>query len=714
MRQVVSSPGGVKVVEVPAPVLEPGTVLVRTAFSCVSPGTELAAVSASEAPLWRRVFRDPRKAWERAGSVAMGGLSTARRELSAVRNSMSSIGYSASGVVVQVADDVVGFGPGDRVACAGAGIANHAELLRVPMNLVAHVPDGVSLEAASVTTLGSIALQGVRRFDPTLGEVVAVVGLGVLGQLTVELLRANGCGVVAIDLDLERVESARSKGALGVLPGAEDTLERVAVLTRGVGVDGVIITASSSASTVVSEAFRMTRHRGRVVIVGDVGLNLRREDMYERELELRISTSYGPGRYDRSYEMDGLDYPIGQVRWTENRNMQAVLELIDRGSIDVDTLIGRIHDVESAPAAFAQLAEASGTSSPTILLRYRPGPTAAGSSTRVVRTPDRTVRGRVSVGVIGAGSFATAVHLPNLVARADIRLRAVAGRTPTSVDNVGRRFGAELVTTDPMDVIADPGIEAVVICTRHESHADLALRALAAGKHVLLEKPLATNRDQLHRLEKWVESHPSGPVLMTGFNRRFSPAARAVRDALSRRESPVILTYAMNAGFLPSDHWVHGPEGSGRNVGEACHVYDLLAWLIGAPSVSVDAADLRPRMSRYRSDDNFAVSIRYADGSLGSIVYTSLGDVQWPKEVLTAYFEGSVVQLDDYRSVRSSDGVELWHSDAPDKGHVRELEAFVRIVSSGGPWPMTFEEQAEATRTSFVVDEILHGATSGL
>lgn len=712
VKQVVSSPDGVKVVDVPAPGLEPGTVLVRTAFSCVSPGTELAGVSAAEIPLWRRVARDPRKAWQRASSLASAGLGLARREVDAIRNQVSPMGYSASGVVVQVADDVVGIAPGDRVACAGAGIANHAELIRVPVNLVALVPEGVTLEAASMTTLGSIALQGVRRFEPTLGETVAVVGLGVLGQLTVELLLANGCGVVAIDLDAGRVERARSRGALGVQPGAEDTIDRVSVLTRGVGVDGVIITASSGTSELISEAFRMTRSRGRVVVVGDVGLDLRREDMYERELELRMSTSYGPGRYDRAYEADGLDYPIGQVRWTENRNMQAVLELVDRRSIDVEALVGAVHDLDAAHAAFAQLRDPDGPRPLTVLLRYPTGDQALASSTIVIRSAGRTSRGRLSVGVIGAGSFATSVHLPNLVARSDVRLRSVAGRTPTSIDNVGRRFGADLVTTDPAEVIDDPLVDAIVICTRHDSHAELALRALEAGKHVLLEKPLATTPEQLDLLEAWVGSHPEGPVLMTGFNRRFSPAAKAVRRSLSGRNSPIVLTYAMNAGYLPSDHWVHGPEGGGRNIGEACHVYDLLGWLVGERTVTVEASDARPGSSRYRSDDNFAVSIRYVDGSLGSIVYTSFGDARWPKEHLIAYVEGTVVELDDYRSVRTSVGAELWASDVADKGHAEELEAFVLAASSGGTWPVPFEEQVEATRTSFTVDALLRGGTT--
>ncbi len=709
MKQVVSTPDGVQVVEVPAPELEPGTVLVRTAFSCVSPGTELAGLRAAEVPLWRRVARDPRRAARRAASLMGRGVGAARQELAATKQTLAPMGYSASGTVLAVASDVHGFAPGDRVACAGAGVASHAEVLRVPVNLVAHVPEGVSLEDAAITTVAAIALQGVRRLDPTMGESFAVIGMGVLGTLTVQMLVANGCDVVAIDVDQVRVDAAAQLGALGVRPGT-DVADQVALLTSGIGVDGVVITASTPSDEVVSQAFRITRKRGRVVLVGDVGLDLDRADMYEKELELRMSTSYGPGRYDRPYEEDGLDYPVGHVRWTENRNMQAVLRLLARGRLDLRGIVSEVFDADAARDAFAALRGPDGPRPLTVLLRYPAEPEPAATAPLVVRRQVPAVAGQLGVAVIGAGAFASDVHLPNLRSMgAAVHLRGVAARTPTTAEGVARRFDADVASTDAGSLIADGGVHAVIICTRHDSHVELALKALRAGKHVLVEKPLAIDAEGLAAIETWARDEPQPPLLLTGFNRRFSPAAVALRGALAGRTGPVVLDYRMNAGYLPSDHWVHGPQGGGRNLGEACHIYDLFRFLVGAPCVGAQATCARPGESRYRSDDNFAATLAYADGSIATLTYTALGDVRAPKERLSAYADGAVYELEDYRSLARAGAPDLWSGSAPDKGHRAELGAFVRAIREGGAWPIPLEEQLEVTRTALEVERCLKG-----
>jgi predicted dehydrogenase/threonine dehydrogenase-like Zn-dependent dehydrogenase len=711
LKQVFFRRGEVLVEDVPPPAVDAGCVLVRTAHSCVSPGTEGAGVRASAKPLWRKAIEDPSKLRRVLDVLSQRGPQEALRTVQEKLDAMLPTGYSASGTVIAVGEGITDIAVGDRVACAGSQCAFHAEVLRVPRNLCVPVPTGLALDVASTVTLGAIALQGLRRAQPTLGETFAVIGLGLLGQITVQLLKANGCRVVALDIDAGRMRLASDAGVDECIAADHpDALESIGRLTGGHGVDGAIVTAAGSSSGILSQAFRMCRRKGRVVLVGDVGLDIDRADIYEKELDFLVSTSYGPGRYDRRYEEEGLDYPIGYVRWTENRNMAEYLALLAAGTVRVEALIAARHAIQDAPAAYAALSR-DGERPLAVLLDYDVARKA--EATIAVPGVRAVVSGKLRLALVGAGTFARAAHLPALRTLADrYAIRAVMSRTGHQAKSLAVQAGAEYATSDFDAVLSDSEVDAVLIATRHHLHAKLALRALQAGKHVLVEKPLALLPDELASIEAFYAAGGERPVLLTGFNRRFSQHARAVR-ALLQGAAPAMLDYRMNAGFLPGDHWVFGEEGGGRNLGEACHIYDLFTFLTDAKVRDVQAASAMPRGGFYRADDNFTALIRFEDGSVASLVYTAMGDKDGPKERLDAYFAGKHARLEDYRRVECSGSPSaLTETREPDKGLKDELQAFHGAATGQAPWPIPLWQQVQATRIAFSVQERMAGAGS--
>jgi predicted dehydrogenase/threonine dehydrogenase-like Zn-dependent dehydrogenase len=705
MKQVLIRDGGVAVEEVPAPGIDARSVLVRVEWSCVSVGTERAGIAMSGLPLYRRALKQPEHV-RRAIEVArdQGLVRTFKRVRSQLASGLPT-GYSCAGVVVEAGEEVSGFAPGDRVACAGAGMANHAELVSVPVNLVARVPDGLGLDDASTVTLGAIALQGVRRAEPTLGETVVVIGLGVLGQLTAQLLQASGCRVVGTDLDAARVAVAAAGGLGHAVGPGDDLAERVGIVSDGFGADAVVITAASQGDEIVRLAAGLCRKKGRIVIVGDVGLGLRRSDIYEKELDVLMSTSYGPGRYDETYEVEGRDYPIGYVRWTENRNLEEYLRLLGEGRVSIAGLPTERYPVDDAVEAYAALERDADR--PLVVLLGYPERAEAPSRTTQVRIVQRAA-GRIQVALVGAGSFTQGTHLPNLLALDDsFQIRCVMSRTGATAKAVAGRASAAYATTDYDQVLADPEVDLVLVATRHDLHAPLALAALEAGKHVFVEKPLALSEGELARFEAFYEDR-EGPLLLTGFNRRFSPAATALRELLAGRESPLVADYRMNAGYIPLESWVHGPEGGGRNIGEACHIYDLFTSLTGSTVTAVSAHGIRPSTRRFARNDNFVATIEYADGSVCTLTYTALGSRDHPKERLEVFAEGRVLSLDDYKSVSvTGGGTSERRKAGGGKGHVEELRAVAACLREGGAWPITLAEQLEAMRTAFAVEEQL-------
>ncbi len=710
MKQVLAKGGSVVVEQVPAPHAGPKNVLVRVAWSCVSVGTEMAGVRLSGMPLYRRALKQPEHVRRVLELMRDQGIKRTWDRVTGKLAAGTPLGYSAAGIVIAVGSEVEGFREGDRVACAGAGIANHSEVIDVPVNLAVRIPEELGLDLACTVTLGAIALQGVRRAQPTLGETFVVVGLGILGQITVQLLKANGCRVIAVDVDESRAAAARAAGADAALGSqGDDYAAYAARITDGNGADGVIITAASESSDIVSRAFQACRKKARVVLVGDVGLDLKRSDIYAKELDFLVSTSYGPGRYDPLYEEGGKDYPLPYVRWTENRNMEAYLSLLATGRVCLGGLAQERYRISDAARAYEALRR-EGPKPLMVLLEYPEAESALDRKVVLRSVPAQS--GRIGVALVGAGGFAQAMHLPNLVRlRERFDVHCIMSRTGSNARAAAQQWHASYATTDFEEVLGDGRVELVIIATRHNLHAELALRALRAGKHVLVEKPLATTDQQLEAITRFYATPGDKPVLMTGFNRRFSPAIAHARGLLKDRTTPLIVNYRMNAGYVPIDHWVHGPEGGGRNIGEACHIYDLFGALTGASPVHISACAVAAQGKQWHANDNFVATIGYADGSVCTLTYTALGDKTYPKERMEIFCDGKVLALDDYKALEAVGGRQKgWRSVTQNKGQLEELAALATCLRDGAPWPVSLEEQVDATRVSLEIERQLCAA----
>ena len=724
MKQVLQyrRSGATRAVEVPAPLTPAGGVLVQNEWSLISPGTERMLVEAGGTGLNLINTALHRKDLVKqvVDKAARDGIVAT---VDAVRSRLDvaiPLGYSCAGTVLDAGNDVQGqFAAGDRVACAGAGQANHAEIVAVAKNLTVRVPDGVRLEDAAFVTVGAIALQGVRIAQVQLGEACVVIGLGLVGQLTVQLLKAAGCRVFGIDVAADKVELARSVGADDAcLRSDPDLVERVRALTGGRGADAILIAAAASSSDPVQIAPALARDRAVVVAIGMIGMDVPRNAYYEKELQLRLSRSYGPGRYDRTYEEDGVDYPVGYVRWTEQRNMDAFLDQVAAGRVQPSRLV--THRIPIAEAERAYQIVTGDIAEPYlgILLEYpRRAPADAPRETRVdVRAPAvaplaRT--GAVRFGVIGAGSFARSVLLPVLKKMPDVDLRGVATASAPSAEQTASRFGFAYMATDWRRVVDDPEIDAVLIATRHDLHASIAAAALRANKSVFLEKPMALTSEQLEDVLDAARS--SNRILQVGFNRRFAPSFQHVKAAFASRRFPLVMSYRVNAGAVAPTSWVVDPlEGGGRLIGEVCHMVDTLLDLVGAPVTSVFAQPIATPNASGVADD-VLLTLAFADGSIGTIVYASGGDRGLPKEYLEVLGGGRAAVLDDFRTVRvharggvSSTGGRLARQD---KGHAAELAAFVHAVRSGVASPVDPELAAHVTRVTFAAAE---SARSGL
>jgi len=714
MKQVLQlrRSGQTRVVDVPAPLVPAGGLLVRNAWSLISPGTERMLTEASgNLGLLNTARRRPDLVRQVVDKARSDGISAT---LEAVRSRIDvavPLGYSCAGVVVGVGAGVEGFSLGDRVACAGAGQANHAEVVAVPMRLATKIPDGVTFEDAAFVTLGAIALQGVRIADVRLGEACVVVGLGLVGQLTVQLLKAAGCRVFGIDIQPDKIDLALAIGADGACVRSDpDLADRVRSFTEGRGADAVLVTAASTSSDPIQLAPALARDRAVVVAVGMVGMDVPRNAYYEKELQLRLSRSYGPGRYDRTYEEDGVDYPIGYVRWTEQRNMLAFLDLVAQRKVAPEHLVTHRVPIAEAERAYQIVSGESGEPFLAILLEYPSALDSPPASTRVDLKPPvaRPLdRSTLRLGLVGAGNFARSVLLPGLKPL-DISLRGVATASGPSAQQTGSRFGFSFATTDWRQVVDDPDIDAVLIATRHDLHASIANATLRAGKAVFLEKPMALSEEELAELtEAW---RASGQILQVGFNRRFAPTFVRLAEFFAARRQPLVMSYRVNAGAAAAGSWVLDPvQGGGRLIGEACHMLDLMHHLVGAPVTSVHAQSLA---NAGPAADDVALSLSFADDSIGTLMYASGGDRSLPKERFEVLGAGRAAILDDFRSLELfSGGRKTQHGGRQDKGHASELAAFVDAVRSGKPSPVDPESAAHITRVTFAAVE---SARSGL
>jgi predicted dehydrogenase/threonine dehydrogenase-like Zn-dependent dehydrogenase len=717
VKQVLVRGGSVLVQQVPSPQVSPKNILVRVAHSCISVGTEMAGVTMSGLPLYRRALKQPHHVKRVLQVMRDQGIKRTFDRVTSQLKAGLPLGYSAAGEVVEVGAEVDGFGRGDVVACAGAGVANHAEMIDVPVNLAVRMAPGLSTSEGCTVAMGAIALQGLRRANPTLGESVVVIGLGLLGQITAQLLRVNGCRVIGVDLDSTRIQCALDNGMdAGVSSGEEDFVERVQRLIGGFGADAVIVTAATSSHELIGQAMRSCRKKGRVVVVGDVGLNLDRADMYAQEIDFLISCSYGPGRYDSLYEEQGRDYPLPYVRWTENRNMDEYLSLLADGRVKLQNMNPKVFPVDQAVQAYEMLKQ-DGPKPLLVLLSYPKSETATQHILPLRNVKQRPVQsGRIRVALAGAGAFAQAMHLPNLARlRSDFELHCVMSRTGANARATADRFGAAYATTSYDQLLQDENVDLVVIATRHHLHGQMALGALRAGKHVFLEKPLTIFPQELDAIEEFYRDHSNPPLLMVGFNRRFSPAIRRIKEVIAKRATPLIVNYRMNAGYLPSGHWVHSEEGGGRNLGEACHIYDLFNALTGSEHLAISAQSIIPGSGQWKKNDNFVASMRFADGSVCSLTYTSLGEKSFPKETMEIFTDGKVISMNDYKSVSIAGGRHKgWRAMSQDKGQMAELGALADCLLRGKSWPIPLEEQIAATRIAFEVERHIAGGGDGV
>jgi len=701
--------GRIEVLDVPAPSLRPQGVVMRTAWSLISAGTEAAKVDLGQKSLLAKARSRPDQVKQVVDKVRQEGVLRTYRTVKARLEEQGAIGYSSAGVVTQAGELASGMAVGARVACGGGGYANHAELAYVPATLCVTVPQGVGLDEAAFATVGAVALQGVRQSGAAVGDRVAVIGLGLIGQITVQILRAAGCETAGADPDGGRCAAVAACGAVATSSArgsvaAKELLAEVA----GVGYDAVIITAGTKSDEPVELAGRIARDRGTVVVVGDVGMKVPRAPFYEKELTLKLSRSYGPGRYDPLYEEMAVDYPIGYVRWTEQRNMAEFLRLLADGRVDVRRLITHHFAVDDAPQAYATMTDPA-TGSLGVLLEYAQGEPERQRIDVGRPAVSEPLQGAVAVGVgfLGAGNFATATLLPALAADARFVPRGIYTPSGLSARDVAKRTGFAFCAGSPDEVLSDPDTTAVVIAARHAAHAALAAQALRAGKAVFVEKPLAITETEMDEVVA-AQLETSG-VLTVGFNRRFAPHVRKMVAVLARRSSPANIVLRINAGAIPSTHWIQRPEeGGGRIVGELCHFVDLAACLAGAPAVQVFAAGADPQASPLLTD-NLSVVLTYADGSLATVVYSAAGDTAYPKERIEVFCEGKVMVSDDFKRLSLTQGgrTHTTRASQADKGHRAEMKAFLDLAAGRRSDVLTFADCVASTAATFKVVESL-------
>jgi predicted dehydrogenase/threonine dehydrogenase-like Zn-dependent dehydrogenase len=706
MKQVFIKKGKVLIEDVPAPLVEENSVLVEVAYSVISTGTELSGVKKTEESLINKALKNPKKVKKVIDFLKGKGIKKTVDVIKSQSGGILTPGYSCSGYVIQVGKNVSDIKKGDRVACGGAGKASHAEIVSVPRNLVVRIPEGCTLKQAASVTLGSIAMQGLRRCNPQLGESVAVIGLGLLGQITIQLLRINGCRTIGFDIKPERVKKAIEFGMdKGFVVKRVNVQEEVKNFTEGYGVDATIMTAATKSSEITQMALEITRKKGRVVVVGNVGMDINREPFYQKELDFLISCSYGPGRYDTNYEEKGVDYPYPYVRWTENRNMKEYLNLLADKKIDFMKLVEREYKIAQASGAYRELQDKE-RSPLSVILDYE---IEKENDRKLDKRIDidkriRTRGGTIRVALIGAGNFATKFHLPNLKSlSSQYSLSAVVDIDGAHARKIADKFGVGYCSTDYKEVLKDNAIDLIFITTRHNLHSRIVIDALKAGKNVFVEKPLALNEKELNSIIKTYKKSDS--LLMVGFNRRFSPPVTRAFNIIKGRENPIVIVYRVNAGYIPLNHWVHTKEGGGRIVGEGCHMLDLFRYFTKSEVESVDVSSISSNAEHISPFDNFSATVKYQDGSICSLIYTAMGSKDMSKEYIEIYSKNKVLVIDDFKRLDIyGKNIRGWQGKQ-DKGHLEELKELGLAIQEGKRNLISFDEILETTKLSFLIDK---------
>lgn len=709
MKQLIQNfkTGELYVDDVPLPSLSEGMILVENSFSLISAGTERGTVKVAKANLLGKAKQRPDLVAQVMQNVKKEGLAATITKVKTKLDSLKALGYSTSGRVITSLDKNGMFKPGDRVACAGQDFASHAEVVAIPQNLIAKIPDNVPFEEAAFTTLGAIALQGVRQADPKIGEKICVIGLGLLGQITCQILKANGCDVFGIDFNQSLVKLASESAVHSALNRTDpNLLQACENFTRGNGFDSVIITAAAPTSDPVDLSAEIVRKKGRVIIVGAVKMDIPRDPhFYRKELDLRMSCSYGPGRYDVSYEENGQDYPYAYVRWTEQRNMEAFLMLLSRKTIDIKPLITHVFDITDAEKAYDIVLGKTNEPHIGILLKYSVNEVKRSTLQQVNNLPLSSV----NVGFIGAGSFAQSYLIPS-VKSWGASLDGVVTANGMSSKNVLDKFKFNFCSSEVEDILKKEDINTVFIATPHNLHAELVIKGLEANKNVYVEKPLAINEEQLNAviLTKSKNARP----LMVGFNRRFAPVSEAIKNEFRNAGEPMVINIRVNAGLIPKEHWTQQPGiGAGRIIGEVCHFIDLMQYFTGSEPVKVFAESINTANTKITPEDNIAVVVKFSDGSLGNLTYHANGDKSLLKERIEVSCAGNIGIINDFRDGIFYRNGKTKRLKSSGKGHKEEIDAFLKAVEKGEDSPICFRSMCLTTLTTF---KILDSLYSGL
>ena len=699
MKQAFLNKGVVNTRNIQEPSIKNGSVLVHTAFSCISSGTELSGVIESGTSLLKKALNKPKKVWDMLEIARTRGIKAMQNIIISARggNFGSPMGYSAAGYVIDSKAKNTQYKQGEKVAIVGTGYANHAELNVVPENLVIKIPDNVSLQDASTAAIGGIAMQGVRQLNATAGDVVVVMGLGLIGQITVQILLAQGCKVIGIDINSRRLQTVEEAYKIWTLNGIDDMLlHKINILTNGNGVDGVIFTAATNSSVPMSNCFKMLRRKGTFVLVGVSGMTINRDDIYKKELTFKIATSYGPGRYDSEYEEGGNDYPANIVKWTEQRNIESYLGLLAENKISLKNLATAIYDIDDADNAFNKLKQPN---APLLsIIKYQGEWTSYEERKNISSKKCDSV---LNIGFIGTGGYVSGMHLPNISTLPHMfKVEALMNRSAIPAAVLAKQYNTTYYTTNSDMLLSDENVDIAAICTRHDTHANYAIQALQHGKHVFVEKPAALNIEELNNLIKTVRN--SNKNFLIGYNRRFSKYAKEIKKQLKKRQKPVLIDYTMNAGYVPYDSWIQNEIGGGRIIGEGCHIIDLFVYLLGTDIKSIAVTPISFQQTYYTPSDNVCCSICFNDGSVATLNYISIGGKTMSKESMKVICGDTIIELDDYKKLSINGKVKsALNSIQPDKGQVEILKVLYESTVNNSYYPIPLEEIEITSKITF-------------
>ncbi|MFC1894563.1 bi-domain-containing oxidoreductase [Candidatus Dependentiae bacterium] len=715
MKQVFLKKGKAHLCDVPIPCLQSKNVLVKVCYSFISSGTEIATLKASEKSLIQKFISNSKENTTKfVGAIKDNGISGTIALVKGKLKSLGAVGYSCSGHVIAVGQGVKKIKPGDYVACGGASFANHAQMISVPENLVVKIKKEENIKHASLTTIGSIAMQGVRRAELRLGETVCVFGLGLLGQITVQLAKLSGCRVIGIDLQQDRLDLAKKLGSDFVFnPSNVDIKNEIKFLTSHYGVDTTIITAASSSGIVIDLSMSITRRKGKVVLVGDVKLDFNREDFYSKEIDFLISCSYGPGRYDSSYELQGNDYPYSYVRWTENRNMELFLDLIENKKISIDPLISCVFDLEETQKAYDFLKSHKSLGVVLSFTESLKNESLQDVVEKLVHPKDTmksyvAPKEKIKIGFVGVGGFAKVKLLPIISKNKNIELRSFVDTNSANLLNSANLYDVKNISSDYRRIMLDDQINAVVFATPHSQHFEQTISALENGKAVFVEKPAVVSFEELSKLEEFFLKNKNS-FYCVDFNRSFAPFNLAIKKELVKRKNPMIINYRMNAGFIPKDHWIQSNKNGGRIIGEACHIFELFCFLTDAKPTNISVSSLNSNTDDYSVNDNVLVNLMMDDGSCCCLLYTAIGSKLMNKERMEIFVDGKSIVLKDYKTLNGYGFPISFNkkTNYPDKGHYNLLSEFIKLakIKNSKP-PISVERILLATKISLIADKL--------